>query len=66
MPPGGDGLVRNDEVETVSWQADDVAAELPSVLERIRKTQCRIEDVHVQSPTLQSVFLHLTGRELRE
>ena len=26
----------------------------------------RIRDLHVERPTLQAVFIHLTGRELRE
>ncbi len=26
----------------------------------------RVEDVEVRGPSLQSVFIHLTGRELRE
>lgn len=51
---------------TLSFQTSDVASELPPLLERIRKAGCRVEDVAVQSPTLQAVFLSLTGRELRE
>ena len=45
---------------------EGLAAELPPLLERVRAAGCRVEDVAVQSPTLQHVFLHLTGRELRE
>jgi ABC-2 type transport system ATP-binding protein len=44
----------------------DVAGELPSLLERIRQAGRQVEDVEIKSPSLQSVFLHLTGRELRE
>jgi ABC-2 type transport system ATP-binding protein len=44
----------------------DVAMELPPLLERVRAAGGIVEDVGVQSPTLQNVFLHLTGRELRE
>jgi ABC-2 type transport system ATP-binding protein len=61
-----DGLAATVQDRTVHWQAADVAAELPPVLERVRAAGCRVEDVGVQSPTLQTVFLHLTGRELRE
>jgi linearmycin/streptolysin S transport system ATP-binding protein len=61
-----DGLVSGSESKTVRIQAADVAAELPPLLERVRAAGCRVEDVAVQSPTLQLVFLHLTGRELRE
>ena len=44
----------------------DVASELPPLLERIRATGRAVDDVDVRGPSLQSVFIHLTGRELRE
>ena len=44
----------------------DVASELPPLLERIRNSGRAVEDVEVKGPSLQSVFIHLTGRELRE
>jgi ABC-2 type transport system ATP-binding protein len=44
----------------------DVAAEVSPLLERVGAAGCQVEDLAVQSPTLQHVFLHLTGRELRE
>ena len=44
----------------------DVALELPPLLERIRRAGRTIEDVDVRGPSLQAVFIHLTGRELRE
>jgi len=44
----------------------DVAAELPPLLERIRLAGRSVDDVDVRGPSLQSVFIHLTGRELRE
>ncbi len=52
--------------ETVFEQIDDVAAELPALLDRLRADGKPIGDIHVESPTLQAVFIHLTGRELRE
>ena len=61
-----DGLAAESEGRTVRFQAADVAAELPPLLERVRAAGCQVEDVGVQSPTLQTVFLRLTGRELRE
>jgi ABC-2 type transport system ATP-binding protein len=45
---------------------NDVAAELPAMLERVRAAGARVEDVKVEAPNLQAVFIHLTGRELRE
>jgi ABC-2 type transport system ATP-binding protein len=44
----------------------DVAAELPPLLARVREAGCAVEDVEVRGPSLQAVFIHLTGRELRE
>jgi hypothetical protein len=44
----------------------DVASELPQLLDRVRQAGRAVEDVEVRGPSLQSVFIHLTGRELRE
>ena len=44
----------------------DVALELPLLLERVRQAGRAVEDVDVRGPSLQAVFIHLTGRELRE
>ena len=51
---------------TVKARMRDVAAELPPLLERIRTAGRAVDDVEVRGPSLQSVFIHLTGRELRE
>jgi ABC-2 type transport system ATP-binding protein len=50
----------------VKARMQDVAAELPPLLERIRTAGGAVDDVEVRGPSLQSVFIHLTGRELRE
>jgi len=47
-------------------QIRDVAAELPALLLQVREAGCRVLDVDVRSPSLHSVFIHVTGRELRE
>ena len=47
-------------------QVRDVAADLPALLGEVRDAGCRVLDVEVRSPSLHSVFIHLTGRELRE
>jgi ABC-2 type transport system ATP-binding protein len=44
----------------------DVASELPLLLDRVRQAGRAVEDIDVRGPSLQSVFIHLTGRELRE
>jgi ABC-2 type transport system ATP-binding protein len=64
QPP--DGIAAQSEGRTVRFQSADVAAELPPLLEHVRAADCHVEDVAVQAPTLQNVFLYLTGRELRE
>ena len=44
----------------------DVAVELPRLLDEIHGAGRSVEDVDVRGPSLQAVFIHLTGRELRE
>jgi hypothetical protein len=44
----------------------DVAADLPPLLAGIRAAGATVDDVEVRGPSLQAVFIHLTGRELRE
>ncbi len=64
QPP--QGLPLDGDGRTLRTDASDVAAELPALLERVRAAGCQVEDIEIHSPTLQGVFLHLTGRELRE
>jgi ABC-2 type transport system ATP-binding protein len=51
---------------TVRARMNDVALELPPLLDRIHRAGRTVEDVDVRGPSLQAVFIHLTGRELRE
>lgn len=51
---------------TGSCAVSDVAVELPRVLDRLGAVGQPIDHVVLQQPTLQDVFLHLTGKELRE
>jgi ABC-2 type transport system ATP-binding protein len=59
-----DGLVADGR--TVRAAVGDVALELPALLARVHAAGFGVEDVRVARPDLQAVFLHLTGRELRE
>ena len=59
IAPGGDD-------RTVTVRMNQVALELPPLLDRIVQSGRNVEDVDVRGPSLQSVFIHLTGRELRE
>jgi ABC-2 type transport system ATP-binding protein len=45
---------------------DSVATELPPLLARISAEGRAVHDLEVRGPSLQAVFIHLTGRELRE
>ncbi len=47
-------------------RTDDISGELPPLLGQLQAAGLRVVDVKVQAPSLQAVFLHLTGRELRE
>ena len=51
---------------TVERSIEDVAGELPGVIEELSVSDAGIEDLRIEVPSLQAVFLHLTGRELRE
>ena len=55
-----------DDDTTRDAAVDDVARELPGLLEAAGASGARVVDVRVDSPTLQAVFIHLTGHELRE
>ena len=47
-------------------RVSNVARELPALLSAVASRGREIEDVDVRGPSLQAVFIHLTGRELRE
>jgi ABC-2 type transport system ATP-binding protein len=54
------------DARIVRTRMRDVASGLPPLLDRIRVAGRSVEDVEVRGPSLQTVFIHLTGRELRE
>lgn len=45
---------------------EDAAIELPELLVSLRQCNSSIEHMTLREPTLQNLFLHLTGRDLRE
>ncbi|MCP3905685.1 MAG: ABC transporter ATP-binding protein [Planctomycetes bacterium] len=55
-----------DGAEPVTHTADDLARDLPRLLASAADTGATVTDVRIEAPSLQSVFIHLTGRELRE
>jgi len=55
-----------DDPRVVRARVEDVARDLPALLAAVSASGRVIQDVDVRGPSLQSVFIHLTGRELRE
>jgi ABC-2 type transport system ATP-binding protein len=51
---------------SATYHIDDVARDLPPLLARMADAGVPVIDVHVQAPSLHNVFIHLTGRDLRE
>lgn len=45
---------------------DNVARDLHDLLERLAAAGVEVSDLNIEAPSLQAVFIHLTGRELRE
>lgn len=45
---------------------DSVATDLPALLQKIQRVGGTVLDLNVHRPNLHDVFLHLTGKELRE
>jgi len=54
------------EGATVRCQVEHVGRDLAALLSRAASAGAGVVDVQIESPTLQSVFIHLTGRELRD
>lgn len=44
----------------------DLGVELPGLIARLDSAGAQVTDIAVESPSLHTVFLHVTGRELRE
>jgi ABC-2 type transport system ATP-binding protein len=59
-------LARLTDGVTIEHAVEDVMAELPVILDGLREKGAVVADLRIEAPGLQAVFLHLTGRELRE
>jgi len=55
-----------DDARLLQTRMTNVARELPALLTAVGAQGREVEDVDVRGPSLQAVFIHLTGRELRE
>jgi ABC-2 type transport system ATP-binding protein len=60
------GFAADADGHTLSAEVRDVAAELPALLQQAAAAGVVVRDVAVKGPSLHAVFIHLTGRELRE
>lgn len=60
------GVNVNGDGQTVTKSMANVATELPELMTALAGVGCEVYDVRVEPPSLQKVFLHLTGRELRD
>ncbi|HWM00916.1 MAG TPA: ABC transporter ATP-binding protein [Actinophytocola sp.] len=57
-PPDGTGQFR-------LYTEQEPAVVLPAVLRVLTDTSCELTDLSIGTPSLEDVFIHLTGRELR-
>jgi ABC-2 type transport system ATP-binding protein len=64
VPPGVE--VSAEDPRLLRAKVSNVARELPALLTAINSQGREVDDVEVRGPSLQSVCIHLTGRELRE
>jgi ABC-2 type transport system ATP-binding protein len=68
QPPDGnlpEGLTTAPD-GTLRAALETVAGELPTLMSALHEAGIGVVDVRIETPSLQAVFLHLTGRELRE
>ena len=60
------GFELNNNSMRLETVLDDVAKDMPPLLNSLAASGYVVEDVDIRAPSLQNVFLKLTGRELRE
>ncbi len=56
----------DDDADIARTHVRDVASELPALLHQLSEQNVTVTDIAVHTPSLHNVFLHLTGRELRD
>jgi len=47
-------------------QTSDIVATLGALMELSKHSAVRLQDIHISQPSLEDVFLQLTGRTIRE
>ena len=60
------GLTWDTYQKRYACSVESLAEELPQWISRVEQSGGAIEDLEVHTPNLHDVFLHLTGRELRD
>lgn len=60
------GLEFDASTDQLVGEVKDVAEELPPLLKQLEEARVTVRDIEVRAPSLQNVFIKLTGRELRE
>ena len=58
---GGEAPLTDTEAKTVSIAINDGVAEIKQILDRLEQAQIKIDGLSLQKPTLDDVFLRLTG-----
>lgn len=60
------GFTSDGDARSLEAPMHDPLADLPAALAALREAGATIDEFRLEGPSLQGVFLHLTGRELRE
>jgi ABC-2 type transport system ATP-binding protein len=66
LPESFDGATIDREAKSLTTNLTDLSRDLPNLLQRLESANVAVSDVEVRRPSLHAVFLHLTGRDLRE
>ncbi|HEX6195792.1 MAG TPA: ABC transporter ATP-binding protein [Jiangellaceae bacterium] len=62
----GDGFEASVEGHTLVVLTEDASRDLPSIISRLSAGDLQVGSIEVSRPDLEAVFLHLTGKALRE
>ncbi|MDX2150617.1 MAG: ABC transporter ATP-binding protein [Bryobacteraceae bacterium] len=62
----GDHLAFSDDRRTLTVTAVRPARTIVDLVKWIDQSGCELEDIHLERPTLEDVFIELTGKRLRE
>ena len=65
MPGGGAAPAPEGTGQFRLYTSDEAAVALPAVLTTLGGLGCAVRDLSIGTPSLEDVFIHLTGRELR-